>query len=63
MKADRNPDPVPELNEFSPLVPLMAFSEFELVDEQIATSSTDEGALNICPDDERPSDDRATGAD
>ena len=41
----------------------MAFSEFELVDEQIATSSTDEGALNICPDDERPSDDRATGAD
>ena len=52
-----------ELSEFSPLVPLMAFSEFELVDEQIATSSTDEGALNICPDDERPSDDRATGAD
>ena len=60
LKADKSPEPL--------LAPVsvftdMAFSEFELLDVQMATSSTDDGALKICPDDERPSEERATGAD
>lgn len=60
MKADNKP--VPELVAESLLL-AMALRELELLEVQTTTSSTEEGGLKICPEEERPSGERVVGVD